>query len=89
MGSRWFMKGLVFLFLAIIPIVGFWVGNKMARNNNTRAAMDRKDRLELSRLRRLERLITTTAAEHSALGEPGAVIILDQINQSHEGATYD
>ena len=87
MGPR--MKLLAPLFLAIIPIFAFWVGMKMARNNNARAAMDRKDRLELSRLRRLERQITTTAADHASLGEPGAVIILDQINRSHEGATHD
>lgn len=69
------------LFLAIVPIVGFAVGWWLAQRGKARAALSKTDRLELSRLRLMRDQITTTAIEHSQMGEPGAVIILDQINQ--------
>lgn len=70
------------LILAALPLIGFAIGVLLARSGDKRVDLSRADRKELSQLRGLRDTITITAAEHSAMGEPGAVIILDQINES-------
>jgi len=71
------------LILVVIPLlVGMAIGWVMGKAQTRRVDLSRTDRKELSRLRYLRDQLTITAAEHSAMGEPGAVIILDQIQQS-------
>ena len=71
------------LVLVILPLlIGLLIGWGLGKSQTRRVDLSRADRKELSLLRGLRDTITITAAEHSAMGEPGAVIILDQINES-------
>lgn len=63
------------LILGLLPILGFWVGARVAQS---RTGLDKPDRKELQRLRDFEADVLGLAHEHMAYGDPLAPLILDK-----------
>ena len=74
------MQPFFLLLLGLLPILGFWVGGRMAQNRS-RQRLTHPERTELSARRAFMDDLAVSAADHIALDDNYARIVADDLRR--------
>lgn len=73
---------LILVIIGILPIIGFYVGHRLANKPD----MSRSERRELEKRRDFMSELGAIAGEHAMLGDHFAVIVQDMLNKERKRA---